>query len=175
MPVRRFLVCASATLFALFLCFASPQQSEAQDLDTRFGLGLNGLVSTSDGLGLGLRGRVSAPLNQDVSMAFDLGLSGFIFGGTEEANFVFDPQISTIVTLPRSNDSAPYVLAGIGAYVPFGANLGDDPLRGPTVHLGIGWVRALAETSLYYEINPALVIGQDRVGIALPVRLGLIF
>jgi len=168
-----------AALLAAFVCslflLSPPQQSQAQDMDTRFGLGFNSLISTGDGLGIGLRGRVSTPVNRDVSVAFDLGFSGFVLGGREDASYVFDPQLSAIVTLPESDNTAPYVLAGVGAYVPFGPNLSDDPLRGPTVHLGLGWVRALSETSLFYEVNPALVIAQERVGLSVPVRIGLIF
>jgi len=168
-----------AALVALLVCtlffLSTPQQSSAQDLSPRFGLGFNGLISTGDGFGIGLRGRVSQPINQDVSAAFDAGFSGFVLGGREDASYVFDPQISAIITLPETEDSAPYVMAGIGAYVPFGTNLSDDPLRGPTVHLGLGWVRSLAETALFYEVNPALVIAQERVGLSVPFRIGLIF
>lgn len=164
-------------LSLLLACWMSqPHQSAlAQELDTRFGLAPNLHLSSSDGMGIGLRGRVSAPLTTEFSAAFDLGLSGFIFGGRDQATYVFDPQISGIVTMPGDDERAMYVMAGFGAYVPFGRGVDDDPLRGPLIQMGVGWVHALAETSLFYEVNPGLIIGEDRVGLSLPIRGGIIF
>jgi hypothetical protein len=41
--------------------------------------------------------------------------------------------------------------------------------------MGIGWVRPLNETTLFYEINPALIIGESKSTVALPFRIGIIF
>jgi hypothetical protein len=57
----------------------------AQELEPRFGMGVNGVISTLDGLGFGFRGRASAPINADFSLAVDIGFTGFILGGRDRA------------------------------------------------------------------------------------------
>lgn len=154
------------------LASAAPREAAAQTLEPRFGLGFNGMISTADGLGIGIRSRVSAPVNADLSLAVDLGLTGFILKGRDEATYVFDPQVSAIVTLPPSRNRAPYILGGLGAYVAFGE---DDTDGGPTIHGGIGWVQSLSETTVFYEVDPALIVGEKAVELVLPFRLGIIF
>ncbi len=161
--------------FTILLCAGLsllPERGAAQDLSPRFGLGFNTVLSTEDGLGLGFRGRASAPVNADLSFAVDAGFVGFILEGRDDATYIFDPQVSAIVTLPGVT-SAPYILGGVGGYLPL--NDRDQTNSGPTIHLGIGWVRALNETTLFYEVNPALIIGEEHVDFALPFRIGLIF
>lgn len=159
-------------LLALVVC-GQARRAAAQELHPRFGLGFNTLLSTADGFGLGFRGRASAPVNADLSLAVDLGFTGFILEGRREASYVFDPQVSTIINLPFRRDRLTYVLFGLGAYVPVGDE--DGGQSGPTLHLGVGWVHALSESSLFYEIDPAIIIGEDRVDLAFPIRIGLIF
>ena len=151
----------------LFSASASAQLSNA-----RFGVGFNTLLSSEDGLGIGFRGRISSAINADLSVALDLGMSGFILNGRDDASYVIDPQISLIVTMPGV-ERASYLIGGMGAYI----NTTDrkNTLEGPTIHFGIGWVRALRESVLFYEIDPALVIGKDAVGVAIPLRIGIIF
>jgi hypothetical protein len=157
------------------LLFASavitPGTAAAQDMGMRFGIGFNGLVSTVDGVGVGLRTRLSTPVNPDLSFALDLGGTGFIFRGRDEATYVIEPQLSVIVNLPVQGQRLPYLLAGAGAYLP----TSDRTEAGPTLHLGYGFAHLLYETSIFYEINPALIVGRDRVHLAIPVRIGLIF
>ncbi len=143
----------------------------AQVEDVRFGLGFNSMASSADGLGVGVRGRASIPVNADVSAAGDLGLTGFVLKGRRNADYILDPQLSAIIMLPTSQTRANYVLFGVGGYLPVG---GDDG-GGPTIHLGFGRVRALQESSFFYEINPALVVGRERVDVAVPLRVGIIF
>lgn len=167
-------------LLLLLTCclFALAAPARAQELRPRFGVGFNAMVSTADlsnFLGLGLRGRVAAPINQDLSIGLDLGFTGFLLGGRNDASYIFDPQVSAIITLPGDIGRAPYILAGIGAYVPLSDEEEGESSGGPTIHGGIGWVQTLSETTFYYEVDPALIIGADLVHVALPVRLGLIF
>lgn len=164
------------TLFVLLipgLLIALAPRDAAAQTEPRFGLGFNGLLSSIDGLGLGFRGRVAVPMNQDLSFAIDLGLTGFILGGRDDATYVFDPQVSAIVTLPGRSARAPYILGGLGAYIPFSDKDKDE--GGPTLHGGVGWVRTLNETTLFYEIDPALVIGKEAVDVIFPFRIGIIF
>lgn len=140
----------------------------------RFGIGFNSMLSTADGFGLGFRGRASAPVNRDLSIGIDVGFTGFVLNGRRNAEYVFEPQLSAIINLPQRGDQAAYILFGLGGYVPFGRDT-DDQQNGPTIHLGLGWVHALQETSLFYEINPALIIGERSMGLAIPARIGIIF
>lgn len=155
------------------LIVADVDVTRAQQLQPRFGAGFNAMASTVDGAGLGLRGRVSIPVNSDLSIGGDLGFTGFIFGGRRGATWIFDPQISAIITLPPSGRGAAYVFAGVGAYSPVSNQ--DDSESGPTVHFGVGRVVVLRETTIFYEINPALILGLDAVNLALPLRAGIIF
>lgn len=150
--------------------FATP--TSAQVAEPRYGVGFNTTLSSADGFGIGLRGRASYPVNADVSAAVGIGLTGFVLNGRENADYILDPQLSAIVMLPVSQARANYVLFGAGAYVPVGGN---DGQGGPTVHAGLGRAHLLQESSFYYEVDPALVIGRDHVDVAVPVRIGIIF
>lgn len=159
-------------ILAVLICSSAPTNVEAQLSRARFGMGLNTMLSSDDGLGIGFRGRVSSPVNSDLSFAGDLGITGFVLGGREDATYVIDPQISAIVTL-QGVERAPYVLAGIGGYFVASGDINTN--EGPTIHVGVGWVRALRETLLFYEVDPALIIGSDSVGLSIPFRIGVIF
>jgi hypothetical protein len=159
-----------------FLCvMGTAPSAHGQDLNPRFGLGFNTSISTEDGIGIGMRLRGSAPVNRDLSFAIDLGLTGFIFEGRDEATYLVDPQISAIVSVPDTRpDRLTYFMGGFGAYLPFSENRSNRDAA-PTLHFGIGRVHSLTETSIFYEVNPGLIIGQERVGLLLPIRAGVIF
>jgi len=140
----------------------------------RFGLGLNTQVALPDGLGIGAHGRVSAPVNADLSIMLDLAGTGFIFQGRRNATYILTPQVGVVVNINQQRYRDPiYLLAGFGGYLPVNSPRSDQ--GGPTFHVGIGSVISLQETSLYYEVNPALIVGENRVGISLPIRMGIIF
>jgi len=145
--------------------------TNAQDRRFIFGLGIGTVASTDDGLGVGFRGRISTPVNADLSFAADLGVSAFFTGGREDASYVFDPQFSAIVTLPGEG-TAVYFLAGIGAYLSSGGI--DGEYNGPTLHFGIGGARPLNDAILFYELDPALVIKKNSIALAFPLRVGII-
>ena len=56
---------------------------------------------------------------------------------------------------------------------PFADNGTGD--SGPSLHLGLGWVRGLDETTLFYEVDPQIIIGREDVSFAIPLRIGVIF
>lgn len=160
----------SSVLLVLILGLASPVQAQQQP---RFGVGLQMIGSTVDNnIGPGLRFRTSVPINQDISLGIGAGLNGFIFEGRDEAAYSFDPQGSLVVTLPGSGTQRLYVFGGGGAYVPFGETGAES---GPTLHLGVGKVWLLNESSFFVEFDPALFIGQEATDVVLPLRLGVIF
>lgn len=167
-PLLRF---QPLLLLLLLLAFGAPD-ARAQLDNSRFGLGFNTLLSADNGFGMGFRGRLSTPINADLSFALDAGLTGFLLGGRDDATWVLDPQVSLIVTLPGV-EKAPYLLMGIGGYLD--PSDSGDTLTGPTLHAGLGWVKPLRESVLFYEIDPALIIGETKVSAAIPFRIGVIF
>lgn len=168
-----FRISFTALVATLLLVVAGrPNNAHAQLQTPRLGISLNSLLSSEDGLGLGFRGRLASPINSDLSLAFDTGISGFIFEGQDQATWVVDPQVSLIVTL-EGQSRAPYLLAGLGGYIPFGE--GSTTEGGPAIHMGVGWVKLLRESTLFYEFVPALVVGQEKTSVAIPFRIGIIF
>jgi hypothetical protein len=166
--MRRFAVVVLA--LGLLPVFAPPVQAQERP---RFGVGMQLMGTTVDNnLGPGLRFRTSVPLNQDISLGLGGALTGYIFRGRDDAAYAFDPQASLIVTLPGSNRQRLYVLGGGGAYVPFGETTAE---AGPTVHLGLGKVWLLNESSFFLEFDPALFIGAEETNVILPFRVGVIF
>lgn len=169
LPVRSSLFAA-----VLLLSGLAPAPAARAQAHTSIGVGFNTVLSTAQGLGLGFRFRGARALNDDVSIAAGMGLTGFVLGGRDDADYLFDPQVSLIVTLGGPvPDRATYVLGGFGAYVPVGGDHQDR--TGPTIHAGMGWVRGLYATRLFYELDPAIVIGESRVDLIFPFRLGVIF
>jgi len=175
MPRRILQLVALACLLPLL----APSTATAQEapLQPRFGGGFEGVLFLGnprvvrDGLGIGIRGRASFPVNADFSFAADAAFIGFVLGGREGALYVFNPQVSGIVTFPALGQ-ARYLIGGMGYF----AALGDAPGQGgPAIHGGMGWIIPLHESSLYFEINPSLVIGRQRAALALPARIGVIF
>lgn len=159
-----------ACLFALILVEAVfPPTATAQSMSPRFGVGLSLAASTTDDVGIGIRGRGAIPLNANLSLAGDFGVTGFIFKGRDDAEYAIDPQASFIVTLPGRN-RAPYFMAGVGAYLTTSGSEG-----GPFLHFGIGRAQLIGEASIFYEIDPALVIESDDVQLIFPLRFGIIF
>jgi hypothetical protein len=171
MPLR------SALLALVLLLAVAPARAQAPELQPRFGGGFDGVIVLggssllNDGVGVGVRGRVSFPINADLSVAADAGLAGFILGGRDDASYLFNPQVGAIVTLPALG-RARYLLGGLGWYAPLG---GGRASGGPALHGGLGWVVPLQESSLYVEVNPALIIGQSSTALAIPARIGVIF
>ncbi|MFO8100239.1 MAG: hypothetical protein R6T83_11545 [Salinibacter sp.] len=166
----------SAALIALALVLTLPPEAVAQQ-SPRYGVGLQMLSTTVNDknnldVGPGVRFRVSAPINRDVSLGFGTSFTGFIFGGRDDAKYAFDPQASLIVTLPGSGEETFYVLGGPGVYLPFGKT---DATSGPTFHLGAGKVWLLNESSFFFEVNPGLYVGSETTILLFPLRVGVIF
>jgi len=141
----------------------------------KFGVGFQMMGTTvDDNIGPGFRFRSSIPITQDVSFGIGAGFTGYIFAGRDDAAYALDPQASLVVTLPGSGPQRFYVLGGAGAYVPFG-NLDEDVSGGPTLHLGIGKVWLLNESSFFLELDPAVYVGRKTSEVIIPLRVGIIF
>lgn len=145
----------------------------AQSSPPRIGAGLDVITiplrggDVDLGVGLGLRGRIALPINADLSAAASLGVSGKLAGS---AALSLTPQVSMILTLPGSGRSVRYLLGGAGAFVPLSGGGG-----GPTLHAGFGWAFPMSETSIYVEVDPAIVVGSESTSFIVPARIGVIF
>lgn len=160
-----------AMIWVALLVGAVPTDAEAQDRP-RVGLGFNSVISTEDGFGPGVRLRVSSPINRDLSIAIGSAFTGYILGGRDEASYALDPQVSLIVTRTDTPTQGTYFMGGAGAYLPINT---ETSTAAPTLHLGIGRVWLLEDTSVFAEFNPALVIGEDATSALLSLRFGVIF
>lgn len=177
MKIVRFLfvlaVCAvSVQLAAPRACAQDAAPTPAPVKSPRYGMSINALYSTPQGVGMGIRGRASMPINADISTALDLGFTGFVLEGWRGADYLFEPQISLIITPPPERLRAGYIFLGMGGYLPLAGN---KDTSGPTIHIGLGRAHGFGESAVFYEINPALIIGSEKLGFLLPVRLGIIF
>ena len=140
----------------------------------RFGVGFD-VVSAfypqstvPDGPSVGFRGRVALPVNADLSVAASLGAGAYPFASDSDARYLLNPQTEVIVMLPGAR--VRYLMGGFGGYVPVGGGGG-----GTSIHAGVGWARPLSETSLFWEVNPALILADDAVLPVLAARAGVIF
>jgi len=161
-----------ALLLVALACFPLTSHAQLQQ-PPRFGVGFQMMGSTAEeNVGPGIRLRVSAPVNRDLSLAFGMAFTGYIFEGQDDATYAFDPQASIIVTMPVAGNEGTYFMGGAGAYLPTGDN---TPRGGPTFHLGVGKVWLLRDSSLFAEVDPAVLIGENAAELLVPIRLGVIF
>lgn len=177
--MSRFSLPSLTSIIFLFVMLFAPVRAQAQSFSPRFGVGLSAMASWTGeiNIGPGLRVRIAQPINQDLSVAGDLGITGFVLSGRDDASYVFNPQVSAIITLPEPGKTAPYLLGGLGLYLSSDDLDSDgEPLtEGPFIHVGYGHVQQLNETTLFFEVNPGLIIGRETIGLMLPVRAGVIF
>ena len=160
--------------FLTLALFAPDSSTNAQARRPAIGIGFSTLATTGQNpVGLGFDTRLSWSLNVDFSVAAGASLVGYIFDGRDEAAYFLLPQASAIVKLDAFNVRAPYVLAGLGGYLPVSGDDRKDE-SGPTVHGGIGWMIALEATAVYIEVNPTLVVARKAADFLLPLRFGVI-
>lgn len=156
----------------VLLLLMSVRPAEAQT-NPRVGVGFQMMASTiEDNVGPGIRMRISAPINRDLSVAVGTAFTGYVFEGQDDANYAIDPTLSLIVTLPVAGRRGTYFLGGIGAYVPLGDFSSE---AAPFFHFGFGRVWLLQDTSIFFEFAPALVVSDESAEALFPVRVGVIF
>lgn len=163
---------ASLAVALLLITWITARPAQAQN-DPRFGIGFQMMASSiEDNVGPGIRFRVSAPINRDLSVSVGSAFTGYVFEGQDEATYALDPTASLIVTLPVMGGRGTYFLGGVGAYVPLGDRA---PEAAPFFHFGFGRVWLLRDTSIFFEVDPALVVGEETSNVLFPVRVGVIF
>jgi len=171
--MRPFLRSIALFAFVTFVGVAMSAPLAHGQTEPRFGVGFQLMGSTlEENVGPGIQFRASAPINRDLSVAVGASFTGYVFEGQNNATYAIDPSLSLIVTLPVMGTRGTYFLGGVGAYVPLGNNA---PEAAPFFHFGFGRVWLLRDTSIYFEIDPALAVSDSRSDLLFPVRVGVIF
>ena len=96
---------------------------------------------------LALNTRIAFPLNADLSISAGASFVNYVFQGRDGAAYFISPSISLIVTMNTEAPRSPYLVAGLGAYLPLAGDTEKDE-SGPIVEAGIGWVFGLQATSV---------------------------
>jgi len=142
-------------------------------INPQVGGGIQMVGSTAEGsVGPGLFVRGSFPLTRDVSLGVGTAGTGYVLEGGDDARYVLDLEAAAIVTLPSPTKSANYLMGGVGLRIPFRSENRDV---GPTVHLGIGRLWSLRESTLFVEVRPTLYVRETEADFVFPLRAGIIF
>ncbi|MFB6273683.1 MAG: hypothetical protein ABEL51_12390 [Salinibacter sp.] len=100
------------------------------------------------------------------------GLSAYVLEGRRSGTYTVDPALSLRIARPSRSRGANILSGGVGYHFPFG----DRALgRGPTVHLGIGRIWALRESTLFVDLRPTTVLRDGGVSVLMPIRAGVVF
>lgn len=141
-------------------------------INPQVGGGIQMVGSTAEeSVGPGLFVRGAFPITRDVSLGVGTAGTGYVLEGGDEATYVLDAEAAAIVTLPAPTKSANYLMGGGGVRVPFRSDLD----AGPTVHLGLGRLWALQESTVFVELRPTLYVREAEADFVLPLRAGIIF
>jgi len=160
----------------LAMVAATASNTLAQDTRPKFGLGVGFVANptdddlANDDVGLAVRGRISKPMNSDVSLAGSVGLYAFAFNGTETADYVFNPELSLVVTLNGAS-RFPYLLVGAGGLFPTD---GDKSARF-AAHAGYGIAWPLTSVSVFLEVTPTIAFQESSTTFVIPLMVGMIF
>lgn len=165
------------TAAAVLVIFSALDTVEVsgQEMETRFGFGAGMVLNPSnrevsgDDLGYDFRFRVSQPMTR--SLSFAIGVGSFVFDNGQKTEFVVNPQVLLIATLP-GNRRFPYLMAGVGAVLP----AEQERQSQIEVHSGFGWAWPFGvRMSAFVETNPGLAIRDEGFAAIIPLRAGLIF
>jgi len=166
----RCLRCVIGLLALLVGCAVGPAWGQ---INAQVGGGIQMVGSTAEtSVGPGLFVRGAIPLTRDVSVGLGTAGTGYVLEGGAEARYVLDLEATTIVTLPSPSKSANYLMGGGGLRIPFRSENLDV---GPTVHLGLGRLWALQESTLFVELRPTLYVRETEADFVFPLRAGIIF
>ena len=141
-------------------------------INVQVGGGIQMVGSTAEGsVGPGPFVRGAFPITRDVSLGVGTAGTGYVLEGGDDASYVLDLEAAAIVTLPSPSKSANYLMGGGGVRVPFRSDLD----AGPAVHLGLGRLWALQESTLFVEVRPTLYVREAEADFVFPLRAGIIF
>jgi len=112
------------------------------------------------------------PITGGFSLVGGAGLSAFLLEGRTNGTYTFDPELTLKVTLPSRSKGATTVFGGAGYHIPFGPVIEGG---GPTVHLGVGRIWTLRESTLFVDLVPTVVVHEQSIGVLMPLRAGVVF
>lgn len=145
--------------------------TQAQSLRGRVSLQMNG-SSTQRSVAPGLHLDAQLPIVGGLSVVGGAGFSAFLLEGRVDGTYTFDPELTLKFTLPSRSKGANTVFGGGGYHLPFGTGAGTAD---PTVHLGVGRIWTLQESTLFVNISPTVIIREETVSMSLPLRAGVVF
>jgi hypothetical protein len=144
---------------------------QGQALRGRVSLQMKG-SSTQESVAPGLHLDAQLPVAGGFSVAAGGGFSAFLLRGRTKATYSFDPELTLNITLPSRSLGATTIFGGGGYHVPFGYN---PEGSGPTLHLGVGRIWALRESTLFVDLVPTVVVREKTVAVLMPIRAGVVF
>ncbi len=153
----------------LFVLIGEPAQGQA--LRGRVSLQLKG-STTQASVAPGFHLDAQLPIVDGFSIVGGGGISAFLLEGRRRGTYTFDPELTLKVTLPSRSKGATTVFGGAGYHVAFGPN---PKGSGPTVHLGLGRIWTLRESTLFVDLVPTVVVQKETVAVLLPLRAGVVF
>lgn len=164
--------CLRRTIGILILIIGGMAAPAWGQLNAQVGGGIQMVGSTAEGsVGPGLFVRGAFPITRDVSLGVETAGTGYVLEGGDDASYVLDLEAAAIVALPSPSKGANYLMGGGGVRVPFRSDLD----AGPAVHLGLGRLWALQESTLFVEVRPTLYVREAEADFVFPLRAGIIF
>lgn len=125
-------------------------------------------------VGPGLHVDAKQPIVGGLSLVAGGGLSAFILEGHRTGTYSFTPEVGVNLVVPSRSKWANVIFGGGGYHVPFGAGAAASD-GGPTIHLGVGRIRALRETTLFINLSPSAVIRSRTTAFFFALRTGVVF
>lgn len=156
---------------ALGLLLLSAGLTQGQALRGRVSLQMQG-SSIERSVAPGFHLDAQLPIVRGLSIVGGAGMSAFILEGRVDGTYTFDPELTLKITLPSASKGANTVFGGVGYHIPFGA---DAVEAAPTVHLGLGRIWTLRESTLFVDVSATAVVRTETIGLLMPLRAGIVF
>jgi len=106
------------------------------------------------------------------SVVVGTGVAAYVIEGRRSGTYTFDPTLTLQLTRPSRSLGANIISLG-GGYHYSSGNRGIG--WAPSVHLGIGRLWTLRESTLFVDLRPTAVIREGGVSMRLPLRAGVVF
>lgn len=165
--VFRALVCAVGLFFLV------DGSLQAQALRGRISFQMAG-SSIERSVGPGVHVDAKQPITGGLSVVAGGGLAAYILEGRRTGTYSFTPEAGLNMVIPSRSKWANVIFGGGGYHVPFGKGASAAE-GGPTIHLGVGRIRALRETTLFINLSPTAVLREQTTAFFLALRTGVVF
>lgn len=111
-------------------------------------------------------------LGGQYSLVVGMGGAAYVLEGRRSGTYTFDPTLTLQITRPSRSLGANTFSVG-GGYHYSSGNQGIG--WAPSVHLGIGRLWTLRESTLFVDLRPTAVIRGEGLSMRLPLRAGVVF